>query len=272
MEVGGSSFAPGGRNATRRYSHYSPTLQASRLARFQGRKQTYIRYADMSWMVEQGFEFPQQLEVQGANTFSEMNGKIYPSLIWEFYSNFQNEECVYVSLVSGKLITLDEKFFLDVGGLPNSKCPYGDCENELWNSFDSVKYNKSCLCGPQHYVQGELPKSNSFSVENILLYLLIAKIFVQSDNNHEQPMTHDLKLMFRTASSSSRLLGYGIFLSRVFEHMDIDTYGVEVIDIEPKEHLVVGHLIHQLGIFNYGALWEYRENHTSYMDCDESKS
>ncbi|KAF1872117.1 hypothetical protein Lal_00033770, partial [Lupinus albus] len=56
--VGGSPSAQGGRNTARRDPYYSPTLQASRLAKFQGINQNYICYANMSWMVEQGFEFP----------------------------------------------------------------------------------------------------------------------------------------------------------------------------------------------------------------------
>ncbi|KAF1862580.1 hypothetical protein Lal_00014120 [Lupinus albus] len=74
VEASGSSSAPSAKNAPRKDPYYSPTLQASRLVKFQGRKQTYIRYADISWMVEQCFEFPHQLEMQGANTFLEMNG------------------------------------------------------------------------------------------------------------------------------------------------------------------------------------------------------
>ncbi|KAF1859159.1 hypothetical protein Lal_00000990 [Lupinus albus] len=58
------------------------------LAKFQGRKHNYIHYANISWMVEQGFEFPQSLEVQGANTFLDMSGKTYPTLIREFLLQF----------------------------------------------------------------------------------------------------------------------------------------------------------------------------------------
>ncbi|KAF1880942.1 hypothetical protein Lal_00023360, partial [Lupinus albus] len=76
------------RNVARRDPYYSPSLQASRLAKFQGRKQAYICYATMPWMVEKGFEFAHNLEVQGANTFIEMSGKIYPTLIQEFIAIF----------------------------------------------------------------------------------------------------------------------------------------------------------------------------------------
>ncbi|KAF1881780.1 hypothetical protein Lal_00014530, partial [Lupinus albus] len=48
---------------------------------------TYIRYPDISWLVEQGFEFPHQLELQRVNTFLEFKGNNYSSLIREFYSN-----------------------------------------------------------------------------------------------------------------------------------------------------------------------------------------
>ncbi|KAF1896051.1 hypothetical protein Lal_00033439 [Lupinus albus] len=58
---------------------------ANRLCRApEGIKLTYVRYADISWLVEQGFQFPHKLETQGANPFIELHGKIYPSLIREF--------------------------------------------------------------------------------------------------------------------------------------------------------------------------------------------
>ncbi|KAF1870813.1 hypothetical protein Lal_00030122 [Lupinus albus] len=63
MEVGGSPTTAGGRTVARRDLYYSLKLQATRLAKFQGRRLTYIRYVDVSWMVEQGFEFPHYLEL-----------------------------------------------------------------------------------------------------------------------------------------------------------------------------------------------------------------
>ncbi|KAF1891600.1 hypothetical protein Lal_00008028 [Lupinus albus] len=102
MEVDGSSPVAGGRTATRRDPYYYPTLQATRLAKFQGRRLTYI---DISWLVEQGFEFPHQMELQ----------------------------------VGGKLIMLDEKLFLDIGGLTSFKYPYGRFETALWNAFEYIK-------------------------------------------------------------------------------------------------------------------------------------
>ncbi|KAF1892775.1 hypothetical protein Lal_00042669 [Lupinus albus] len=136
MEVGGSSSAASGRTASRREPNYSPTLQATRLAKFQGRKLTYIKYVDISWLVEQGLDFPHQMELQGANAFLEMQGRIYPSVVREFYSNFQYKDETFMSLVGGKLIMLDEKLFLDVGVLTSFKYPYGRFETALWNAFE----------------------------------------------------------------------------------------------------------------------------------------
>ncbi|KAF1883554.1 hypothetical protein Lal_00037540 [Lupinus albus] len=48
----------------------------------------YVRYIDVSLLVGQGFRFPHQLEVQGINTLIELNGKLYPSLNRECYTNF----------------------------------------------------------------------------------------------------------------------------------------------------------------------------------------
>ncbi|KAF1898752.1 hypothetical protein Lal_00000654 [Lupinus albus] len=285
MEVGGSSLAVGGIIAANRDPYYSPTLLATKLDKSQGRKLTYIRYADISWLVEHGFEFPHQLELQGANAFLEMEGEIYPSLVREFYR-------VYMSLVSGKIITLDQQLFLDVGGLPSLRYLYGRFQNTLWNAFEFVKLvYKSCMRGSQNYVSGQKPKATSFSFENRLMHLFITYILFPRDDNYDEPTTHDLQVMFAikegltvnwrleilkvmssTASSSSKSLGYGMFLSRVFEHLNIDTYGVEVIDIEPREHLVIGHLIHSLCICNYVGIWEYLEDINFEIVCDQSSN
>ncbi|KAF1869451.1 hypothetical protein Lal_00022896 [Lupinus albus] len=104
-------------------------------------------------MVKTTAKRPRNME--GANTFLEMKGKIYPSLVREFYNNFQYKEEVYISLVSGKFITLDSQLFMDVGGLSSTGLPLGDCENELWNSFDAVEMYKSCLHGPHFFVPSD---------------------------------------------------------------------------------------------------------------------
>ncbi|KAF1895141.1 hypothetical protein Lal_00022639 [Lupinus albus] len=48
MEAGGSSSAAGGRTTARRDPYYFPNLEATRLAKFQDRRLTYIKYADIS--------------------------------------------------------------------------------------------------------------------------------------------------------------------------------------------------------------------------------
>ncbi|KAF1872233.1 hypothetical protein Lal_00038019, partial [Lupinus albus] len=54
LETGGSSSAQVGIIHVGRDPYYSLALQAERLSKFIGLKQTYIRYANMTWMVEQG--------------------------------------------------------------------------------------------------------------------------------------------------------------------------------------------------------------------------
>ncbi|KAF1881722.1 hypothetical protein Lal_00032193 [Lupinus albus] len=88
-------------------------------------------------------------------------GKIYPSLVREFYSNFQYKDGVYMSIVSGKLITLDEELFLSVGGLSSFGSPLGDFENESWESFDVVEMYKSSLRGPHFFKSGYVWSSSS---------------------------------------------------------------------------------------------------------------
>ncbi|KAF1896067.1 hypothetical protein Lal_00042329 [Lupinus albus] len=55
--------------------------------------------------------------------------------------------------------------------------------------------------------------------------------------------------MFGIASSSSRLLAYGIFVSRIIDHMEIDTSDVEVNLTNSHDHLLGEYLIHKMGIY-----------------------
>ncbi|KAF1889714.1 hypothetical protein Lal_00025042 [Lupinus albus] len=138
FETGGPSSATPSRPTKKRDPCFTPELQALRLIRFNGRKLAYVRYADVPWLVEEGFQFPHELEVQGTNTFIGLHGIIYPSLIREFYSNFVYKNGHYITMVKGKLIVLDEELFLAVGGLSSSGEPLGNCENEQWNDFEAL--------------------------------------------------------------------------------------------------------------------------------------
>ncbi|KAF1856043.1 hypothetical protein Lal_00018608 [Lupinus albus] len=54
---------------------------------------------------------------QGLQVLVEMHGKMYPSLIREFYSNFKCKNGVYQTMAKNIFIILDEDFLVDVGGL-----------------------------------------------------------------------------------------------------------------------------------------------------------
>ncbi|CAL0309560.1 unnamed protein product [Lupinus luteus] len=117
--------------------YYSLILQETRLAKFQGRKPTYVRYVDLTWMAEQHFEFPHEFEAQGAVQFLELKGQVYPALVREFYANFRYKDGSYWSMISGRLFELDENLFMNVGGLSSNGYGIGDC---AWvkETFDAV--------------------------------------------------------------------------------------------------------------------------------------
>ncbi|KAF1885940.1 hypothetical protein Lal_00018481 [Lupinus albus] len=287
FEVEGSSSVPGGRTAAKRDSYYSPSLQVSRLTKFQGRKLTYARYVDDSWLVEQGFHFLHELEVQGTNTFIELNDKLYPSLIREFYSNFQFKDVVYITMVKGKVIMLDEDLFLAFGGLSRSGSPLGDWENEKWESLNIVDMYKSCLSGPHYFMLGELTKVGSLTIESRLLHYVISYILVQHNTNHAQPTIHNMKLlfairegilvnwpaeilkvMFGIATSSSKFLAYGIFISRIIDHVEIDTFDIDFQLTNTRDHLLGEYLIHKVGIYWFSGEWVYQEDYRTTVDHD----
>ncbi|KAF1889157.1 hypothetical protein Lal_00024479 [Lupinus albus] len=186
MKGGGSSFTEGGRSQVRSDPYYTPTLHVERL------------------------------EPLEASKFLELHGNnIFPYLVREFYSNFQYKDGKYVSVVKGKLIFLNDELFMKVGSLTSDGSLLGDCNNVLWNSYDTTELYKSCLRDPHYYVK-----------VSWLIGLL-------------------LKVMSDIASSFSWLLAYGIFISRVIDHVGIDTSNEDLIVVNPREHLIDDSLVHR---------------------------
>ncbi|KAF1884285.1 hypothetical protein Lal_00042937 [Lupinus albus] len=159
--------------------YYSLILQEIRLAKFQGRKPTYIRYVDLTWLAEENFSFPHDMEAQGTVQFLELKGQVYPTLVREFYANFRYKDGKYWSMISGNLFELNDDMFMNVK-----------------ENFDLTKVYKSFLRGPHLYIQGQLTKVGSLSVENRLLHYIIAYILVQRNTNHAQPTVNDLRFMY----------------------------------------------------------------------------
>ncbi|KAF1874211.1 hypothetical protein Lal_00015665 [Lupinus albus] len=157
FEEGGPSSATPSTTARKRDPFFAPTLQASILARFHGRKLAYVRYADVPWLVEQG-------------SFIELHGKFYPSLIREFYSNFVYKNGRYITMVKGKLIVLNAELFLAVGGLSSSGEPLGNCKNVQWEVFEALATYRSCLRDTVSVTPGGLTKVGALTVENRLLH------------------------------------------------------------------------------------------------------
>ncbi|KAF1874099.1 hypothetical protein Lal_00041543, partial [Lupinus albus] len=207
------------RNAVRRDPFFSPALQATRLARFQGRKLAYVRYADVSF----------------------------------------------------------------------SRAPLGDSENEQCETFDVVIMYKSGLRGSLFVTPGGLTKVGSLTVESRLFHYVIAYILLQRNTNHAQPTTHDLKLKFAIregilvnwpaeilrvvsgiASSSSRLLAFGIFILRIIDHMEIETSYVDVHLTNTHDHLLGEYLIHKMGIYWLSGEWMYQKDYRNTVDLELS--
>ncbi|KAF1879815.1 hypothetical protein Lal_00039687 [Lupinus albus] len=124
---------------------YAPELSLIRLARFEGRGITPTAYTNLSWMSESGFLYPKYFKNQGVQVFVELYGKMYPSLIREFYSNFQYENGVYQTMVKDRFIILDKDLMVDVGGFARFGRPYGTFEKKWLNIFTHVNAYKSML-------------------------------------------------------------------------------------------------------------------------------
>ncbi|KAF1881666.1 hypothetical protein Lal_00039799 [Lupinus albus] len=161
---------------------------------------------------------------------------------------------------TGKLIVLDEELFLAVGGLSSSGEPLGNCENVQWNDFEALATYRSCL-----------------------------RDTVTRNTNHAQPTTNDLKMIFAIKqgilvnwpteilkvmsgieTSSSKLLAYGIFISRIIDHMEIDTSDVEIKLTNTHDHQLGEYLIHKMGIYKITVMWMYQEEYSTTIDLDLS--
>ncbi|KAF1860010.1 hypothetical protein Lal_00027860 [Lupinus albus] len=121
------------------------------------------------------------------------------------------------------------------------------------------------------------------------LYRFQSAPLAQRNTNQAQPTTHDLKLMFAIlegilvncpaeilkvmsviSSSSSRLLSYGIFMSRIIDYMEIETSDVDYQLTNTHDHLVGESLIHKMDIYWLYGEWMYQEDYKTTIDLELS--
>ncbi|KAF1863091.1 hypothetical protein Lal_00041078 [Lupinus albus] len=221
------------------------------------------------------------MEAQGTVQFLELKGQVYPTLVREFYANFRYKDGKYWFMISGNPFELNDDMFMNVGGLSSSGYGIGDC-SWVKENFDPTEVYKSFLRGPHLYIQGQLTKAGSLSVENRLLHYIIAYILVQRNTNHAQPTVNDLRFMYAVKNnvminwpeeilkimnsvslSQSKLLPYSIFISRIVDYLHIDVSDTIIVEYTDKDHLVGESLIHKMGTYKYGTTWQYQEDYTT---------
>ncbi|KAF1889790.1 hypothetical protein Lal_00025119 [Lupinus albus] len=106
-------------------------------------------------------------------------------------------------------------------------------------------------------------KSNTIQKQSIFE----VSVYFGSDlSGFEHPY---LKIMSSITSSSTRLLTFGIFISRVIEYVRIDTCNEEVIVVNPIEHLIDVSLIHNMSIYKYGGVWMYQEDYQTIVEISD---
>ncbi|KAF1886030.1 hypothetical protein Lal_00021311 [Lupinus albus] len=221
--------------------YYSLILQETRMAKFQGRKPTYIRYVDLTWLAEQNFSFPHDMEAQGTIQFMELKGQVYPALVREFYANFRYKDGKYWSMISGNLFELNDDIFMNVGGLSSSGYSIGDC-SWVKENFDPIERNTN----------------HAQPTVNDLRFMYAVKNNVMINWPEEI-----LKIMNSVSLSQSKLLPYSIFISRIVDYLRIDVSDTIIVEYTDKDHLVGKSLIHKMGIYKYGTTWQYQEDYTT---------
>ncbi|KAF1891462.1 hypothetical protein Lal_00039592 [Lupinus albus] len=189
------------------------------------------------------------MEAQGTVQFLELKEQVYPALVREIYANFRCKDGKYWSMISGNLFELNDDMFMNVSGLSSSGYGIGDC-SWVKENFDPTEVYKSFLRGPHLYIQGQLTKAGSLSVENRLLRYIIAYILVQRNTNHAQPTVNDLRFMYAVKNnvminwpeeilkimnsvslSQSKLLPYSIFISRIVDYLHIDVSDTIIVSV-----------------------------------------
>ncbi|KAF1895943.1 hypothetical protein Lal_00033893 [Lupinus albus] len=237
--------------------YYAHEAQMTRLARFVGRGITPTAYTSLSWMIEFGYMFLEFFKNQGLHVCVELHGKMYPSLIREFYNNLQCKNGVYQTMVKDRFIILDEDLLVDVGGLARFDHPYGYFEEKWMSAFERVKVYRSMLRDSKR-----------------LTYTLLAYCWVPRDAHHDEPTEVDMYLMFSLKenlridcpqlillnmlafSTSSGALGYPILISRIIEHVLVDLLDTEFLNTNPQQHFILGQFIHHhLDIYKYDDVW-----------------
>ncbi|KAF1877963.1 hypothetical protein Lal_00049357 [Lupinus albus] len=163
------------------------------------------------------------------------------------------------------LVRLDESFLLEVGGLTCDGSPLRDCSDELWNSYDTFEMYKSCLRGNHHYVQGELIKAESLTVENRILHYLMNRGEL-SVRKFERCLT----LLFFI-----KIISFWDIPLSCHYHLGIDISHVETMVVYPGEHLTGDNLLHKIGIYKC-VMWKYQEDHNTtanigFVSSDEEK-
>ncbi|KAF1892867.1 hypothetical protein Lal_00008057, partial [Lupinus albus] len=236
--------------------YYSLILQETRMAKFQGRKPTYIRYVDLTWLAEQNFSFPHDMEAQGTIQFMELKGQVYPALVREFYANFRYKDGKYWSMISGNLFELNDDIFMNVGGLSSSGYSIGDC-SWVKENFDPTEVYKSFLRGLT-YTSGSTDQSWC------------------RGTNHAQPTVNDLRFMY--AVKNTVMINWPEEILKIMnieaaslqylhltivDYLRIDVSDTIIVEYTDKDHLVGESLIHKMGIYKYGTTWQYQEDYTT---------
>lgn len=270
--------------------HFTLAAQEERITQFDSRNLMALRYANSQWLRNEGFLFPALLDTQNITKFIDLNGKIYPTLVKEFYANFLFRDDTYMTMIKGVRIILDDALFLTVGGLSNAGISIQDCTDDRWAAFDTIEFYKSCLRNENLYVAGKLKKAGLFTVDNRVLHYVLVYLLMPRKSNLSQPNDMDLKFMFAIKNGivlnwtniilsqmhdmsnlkSTRPLGYGIFISRIIDHLGIDTNG-QIIQKPTESKNLIGDNVtfHQMKIYKQNEEWVYQYDPAEDIDLDD---
>ncbi|KAG2380590.1 uncharacterized protein HKW66_Vig0248980 [Vigna angularis] len=168
------------------------------------------KFLDVELFKREGFIFEEWLVDVGLLKFVEMTGDFYPDLVQVFYHNLKVVDGVIRSRVKGVDIKIDDKIWLSFTGLKAEGFMSHERNSELNQWSNKKKIYKEYLRSPARLKVYKPYLLDGLKMEEKMCAFVLTWVVVMSEH------------MIEIASSHGHILPYGVFISRVLKHHQVD--------------------------------------------------
>ncbi|KOM43179.1 hypothetical protein LR48_Vigan05g078300 [Vigna angularis] len=169
------------------------------------------KFLDVELFKREGFIFQEWLVDVGLLKFLEMTGDCYPDLEQVFYHNLKVVNGVICSRVKGVDIKIDDEIWLSFTSLKAEGFMSHERNSELNQWTNKKKIYKEYLRSPTR-----LKVYKPYLLDDLFL---VHAIKTRIPTNWVAVMSEH---MIEIASSHGQILPYGVFISRVLKHHQVD--------------------------------------------------